>query len=449
MVLPPVRVLLMVALSGMVVCTLNYSKLVEEYIEMSAYKTIVAGSNQSQNDDYSLPLPPLQLQQMLVGGEQQYQQRDVQFQVPTEFLINQAQERSASIAKFRPTPKDVRLAKAYPAFAGVPIQKEWQQTHFPDINIVGLPKAGTSHLYHLLTTHKDLRQFMSTKEACFEKLHVKLRDMNKSTGGGLAYNVTKWANMTYDERLRDTLKRANSPKLGWPPQEPGRQTVNGCLHPESVLKQRDYVKRADAKYILLLRDPADWLWSAYNFWRRPAHEDVNRKGWADWASAPKQYRSPELFHEYMLSGGRTWAARDLLTLYRDNTAAWTPQLMWDVIGPQNLLVLKSEDFAPDVVLEKGVLDRLATFLHISPTGFDPNITHSIGNCNNVKGTDTVCEKASNAYKITGGRGMLEETRDLVYLQFAEECKYWAETFNIVYEGCINVGKKYLKPVSNR
>lgn len=40
--------------------------------------------------------------------------------------------------------------------------------------------------------------------------------------------------------------------------------------------------------------------------------------------------------------------------------------------------------------------------------------------------------------------MFEELRDLVYQQFAQECKYWAKTFNVVYYDCVDAGKKYLK-----
>ena len=370
------------------------------------------------------------------------------FQEPTQFLIDQARKRTANIAQFRPTPEDVRLAKAHPAFARLPVIKRWQWTHFPDINIVGLPKAGTSHVYQLLSTHKELGPFHRDKEFCFNRLDIKLQNMNTPRGGGPRYNVTTWANMTYDERLQRTLKQVNMiDKKEWPSNKPGIRTVNsGCLGSlESVLKQRNYLQRtSDAKFILLLRDPADWLWAAYNFWHFPEHEDANRPAKYDWASTPRQYRSPELFHEYMLSGGRTWSARDLLTKFRDSKAAWWSELVWRVIGPDNLLVLKVEDFAPNVVLESKVLDKLAAFLQISPTGFDPNITHSFGNCGNNRGTKTVCKEASNAYKTSGGRGMFEETRDLVYLQFADECKYWAETFNIVYEGCVDVRNMYLE-----
>jgi hypothetical protein len=459
------HLLLLLALFGILGLTENFINLIrpsQQIRATSVYEPDRIEFIQNQSDANSSQLLQQQVeeqggvaeqqqQQQFLYEPQQPQQRTIQFQGPNEYLIEQAQTRATTIAEFRPTPHEIRLAKSHPAFARIPIKKHWQRTHFPDINIIGLPKAGTSHLYQLLARHSEVRPFNSNKEWCFHSLHKQLARMNLPDGGGAAYNVTTWSNMTYDDRLRAALRNVNLSKKGWPRETPenNTQTVNACFNLNSVLKQRNYLKRNDAKYILLLRDPADWLWAAYNFWHRPEHEDVNRPAVSDWASAPRQYRSPELFHEYMLSGGRTWSAQVLLSVFRNGMAAWTPPMLWQTIGPPNVLVLKSEDFAPGVVLENGVLDKLATFLQISPTGFDPNITNSYGNCGDKKGVNSLCKEASNAYRTSGGRGMFNETRDLVYVQFAEECKYWAETFNIVYEGCIDVARKYLKPVNEK
>jgi hypothetical protein len=43
------------------------------------------------------------------------------------------------------------------------------------------------------------------------------------------------------------------------------------------------------------------------------------------------------------------------------------------------------------------------------------------------------------------REVFEEMRDLDYLQFAQECKYWAKAFNVVYDDCADAGENYLKP----
>jgi hypothetical protein len=355
-------------------------------------------------------------------------------------LIDQARKRSAAaVDEIRPNlAQDASIAKVRLAIAKSPVREAWQRTHFPNINIVGLPKAGTSHLYQILSGHDELRPFHRSKEWCFHDLNKKLKSIEMSNE---AANKT-----SYEKRLLNTLEGVNRIKEGWPSR--GNRTVNGCLDLDSVLKQRDYLSRVKDKFVLLLRDPADWLWAAYNFWHFQEHEDAEPPIKYDWASAPNQYRSPELFHEYMLSGGRMWAARDLLAKFRDGLAARTPQLLRHVVSPENLLVLKTEDFAPDVISETGVLEKLATFLEISLSGFDQNVTERYTNCGDNKGTETVCKEASSAYKISGYRGMFEETRDLVYLQFAQECKYWAEAFNVVYDDCLDVGEKYLAPSSD-
>lgn len=94
----------------------------------------------------------------------------------------------------------------------------------------------------------------------------------------------------------------------------GPRTVNGCLDAPNVFMQMQYLfesdtfnlqrlKRRKIKVVFLLRDPTDWLWSAWNFWtNKKGPEDNFHPAVNDWASAPLQFRSPELFYEYMLAG---------------------------------------------------------------------------------------------------------------------------------------------------
>jgi len=66
----------------------------------------------------------------------------------------------------------------------------------------------------------------------------------------------------------------------------------------------------------------------------------------------------------------------------------------------------------------------------------------------IIGVCTVCKEVSSEYNITGYWGVFKEMRDLVYLQFPQECKYWAKAFYFVYDDCVNAGGKYLKPSSD-
>ncbi len=370
--------------------------------------------------------------------------------IPSMFLIQDARERARNIDKFRPSPSDILEATSHPGLVNlsqaVVSNPQWTLSHFPDINIVGLPKAGTSHLYQLLASHPQIYPFHREKEFCF-RLPDNLQSLIESGDVGKFSDSTVDAESLrrYNEegkRLQKVLQDKNEGG-GWRPKIPSKLSVNSCLDTYLLFMQRQFIQRTDSKYILLLRDPADYMWASYNFWHFPAHEDELPASKNDWASADAQYRSPELFHEYMLSGTRTRSSNDLLSKIRNRRATWITALLPHLVHKENLLVLKVEDFAPDIVMATGVLEKLSNFLNISLKGFKSSIISSYGNCGDQKGTKSVCKSAPSGYNITGGRGLHDRTRDLVYLQFVQECKYWAETFSVVYEDCLAVGEKYL------
>ncbi|KAG7367939.1 sulfotransferase family protein [Nitzschia inconspicua] len=364
--------------------------------------------------------------------------------VPPQILIDHAIERSNNREPlFILSPSDSQIAKRHPAFENMtePFKprSEWKRSHFPSINILGLPKAGTSHLYQILTTHAQINRFNKRKEFYF---NLKPTEMSK------IHQISYLPSDSSEERMeyiQDLMRLANEDPKGWidPPLFDRNQTVNGGLNPRLTLLQAQYLGRTEtAKYIILLRDPADWLWAGYCFWLHPEHEDAIPPLKNDWASAPMHYRSPEIFHEYMRAGERNLFTKDLLGKFRDS-ARTTLQLLKEATSKKNLLVLKSEDFAPHVVKESGVMQKLARFLEISEDKFDDEVVYSYGNCGDQKGVDEKCTKSSNAYTITGKRPMLEHTRDLVYLQFAEECKFWKEEFDVFYDRCLQVRDKYV------
>ncbi|KAL3917563.1 MAG: hypothetical protein SGILL_004652, partial [Bacillariaceae sp.] len=340
--------------------------------------------------------------------------------IPPQIVIDQVIERSKD-----PTPLFVleegsaKIAVGHPAFENIPEQyqpkKEWKDKHFPYINILGLPKAGTSHLYQILTTHAQMSRFSEAKEFYFnmDPSHMEpIMDMSRGEKLGTPES---------NEFIQDFMKLSNDSNRQYVEEAlyNRKWTVNGGLDPRFTLLQSQYLGRHDtAKYIILLRDPADWLWAGYNFWLHPEHEDALPAAFNDWASAPLQYRSPEMFHEYMRAGERNWFTRDLLGKFRDS-ARNTLQMLLASTSKENILVLKSEDFAPHKVKETGVMQKLGKFLDVSEDLFDDDVVFSYGNCGDAKGESSKCTKATNAYKITGRRSMFEETRDLVYLQFAE------------------------------
>lgn len=160
-------------------------------------------------------------------------------------------------------------------------------------------------------------------------------------------------------------------------------------------------------------------------------------------------RSPELFHEYMLAGDRLWPSQHLLDGFRDEKIAIYNHILAEAVENEDILVLKSEDMKPDRIESSGFLDTLASFLGIVKDNFNTSALHSYTNCGNHKGVDNHdCDDDNDgpttSYDISGHRGMLPETRDLVYLQFAEECHMWKEKFQVKYEDCLAVRERFVQ-----
>lgn len=385
---------------------------------------------------------------------------------PSTYIIDQTRKRAKHFRNMTQAIDEVKiLAVDHPAFRNIskPYQPwpAWKKAHFPDVSIAGLQKAGSSQLYSILTTHSDMVPFMLEKEFPFAIPHLSM-DVSKlllqqqpqqQTSGS---NVTKQGQMAslqsffftrnklgkfpaaHPQRKARDVKTAASPPL---------LTVNGCLDTVTVLMMRQYLQRTtSSKIIFVVRDPADWLWASYNFWTYSKHHDLLKAAQkTDWAALPEQYRSPELFHELLLAGSdRFGPTAELIGKLRDRIS----NLFTRVVAaahredPDRVLVVKTEDMAPDRIESSGFLKRLADFLDVSLDGFDASVFRSFSNCGNSRGIGEKCAKASSAYAIAGNRTMLEESQDLVYLYFAEECRLWANQFGIRYERCLQVSDQY-------
>ncbi|KAL3936080.1 MAG: hypothetical protein SGARI_002713, partial [Bacillariaceae sp.] len=252
-----------------------------------------------------------------------------------------------------------------------PLQ-EWKYSHFPDINIVGIPKAGTSHMYQILTTHPQMTRFREReKELC-----LKVPEDPRNNDATLLQRFFEFNNASrIFARSREREDTGGIPSST----ETDRQmTVNACLHHKPTLMMRQYLERVDdSKIILLLRDPADWVWAAYNFWRRPKHIDALPSGGRreGWAYSPTQYRSPEHFHEMLLGGDRLFSFVEFVSRLRDYRAYESARIVAAAKRhhPHNVLMLKSEDMAPDQVESSGVIETLADFLGVAKEDFNETV----------------------------------------------------------------------------
>ena len=155
-------------------------------------------------------------------------------------------------------------------------RENWTQPLFADFTIVGLPKAGTSQLYAILTSHPQMAPFHPTKKELCPRVWIN--------------NFVARACFLYGDRAQE-LQHA-----------PERLTVNACLHYDMLEMLSVYspppVKK---RFLFLFRDPPSWLWASYNYWAwRDLDADVSKMGRQ---TRPQQHhRSPELFHELILGG---------------------------------------------------------------------------------------------------------------------------------------------------
>ena len=125
-----------------------------------------------------------------------------------------------------------------------------------------------------------------------------------------------------------------------------------------------------------------------------------------------------------------------------------PRRLVNLVGPERVLFVKSEDMKASNGHLPQFLQRISNFTGLSSHEFDSTVAHGQTNCNANKGFQNLCNaseststtesrQGSGGYPISHYRPMLQETRQLIYLQFWEECNIWAEEFDVVYHDCLN------------
>ena len=339
-----------------------------------------------------------------------------------EELITMAKKRASGPSPYGKPPPHLHNA-THPALANMDQRfaphKRWEKMAYPAIEIAGLPKAGTSQLYKILSQRPDIRGFQRSKETCFENAIPKGYETSSKEE-----QLYVWHENVYNKRTKSGVHAS-------------MKTVNGCIKSSDVILRYQYIKPINPRIIVLLRDPADWLWAAWNFWIVP-ELDENTDFRTNWAVKEHHYRSPELFHEIVAAGSKTTLFRSRFHGFRDISIQRNRELI-AAVGRENVLVMKGEDMRPEVVdAPGGFLDRLSNFTGLDRSLYGKEI-FSITNCNDHKGTRANCgSKSSSAYEIAGNREMLPQTRELIYLHFLEECKIWAQEFGVEYPNCLNV-----------
>jgi hypothetical protein len=133
---------------------------------------------------------------------------------------------------------------------------------YPAINIIGMPKCGTSAMYQFLVGHKGFRGANPDKEYCPQK---SLFDYFFGLAKVYPYK--------------------------------GELLVNGCISPEKNHAINTLLRPKTAN-IMMVRNFADRLWAIHNFWcSKSLDVDCRGGGW----TKEGMYRTPEMFHELLLS----------------------------------------------------------------------------------------------------------------------------------------------------
>jgi len=303
---------------------------------------------------------------------------------------------------------------------------EWKSEPFltlPDINIVGIPKAGTSHLYEILSTHPNARPFKESRKeyciygmACSESAHT-----SRAKEILFNWNEEQWQRQSADGDQR--------------------KTVNGCLCFEHTGFLWTYIRpppSGNKKTIYLFRDPADLIWASWNFWV-DEHWDAIPSTKSNWAQPGHHYRSPELFHEIIKAGDLSYSYRKYVGSHKYHMVCTVKNLL-QIYGRENVLFLRNEDMLPTEIEKSGLLDKLSGFTGLDRDKFNSTMVHERTNCNDDKGATVECSNPTKtlAYEISGNRTMFPETRQLIYLDFLEECKIMKREFGVEYPECLGV-----------
>ncbi|OLP83307.1 hypothetical protein AK812_SmicGene35937 [Symbiodinium microadriaticum] len=208
----------------------------------------------------------------------------------------------------------------------------------------GFPTCGISYIYGILESHPNIVTFsiqigaLPNLQTEFEESVFALAKALQVPTGRPLQEVCRAEFKSQAPTFRECNRLVNTIRGWYNMSVPATLVVSD----ESFFEKQMLASRWPGKVKLLLsvRDPADFLWTAYNFWALPGEPKANNQG-----TRKTHVRSPELFDELVLADGKkeAWAPRA-----NKITGQWFDQIknLKDVSA--NLLFLKSEDFTEDL-----------------------------------------------------------------------------------------------------
>ena len=288
-----------------------------------------------------------------------------------------------------------------------------------DLSIVGMPKAGTSQMYQLISNHRDAKAVR--KEWCpnVEDLPRFARELNGRI----------WRYMLKD--LGDA---------------PRPTTLSACIDPSLALQYLKWVKETGApmettpKFIYLMRDPADWLWARFNFWTTGGDVEMHPPRY--W-TLKDNHRSPEYFQELLGAEGNIHGSFNVTRGYLEEQykLGVLEQLMEEA-GRENVMVINNEDLDKS---DDAFMERLSTFTGLSIDGFPENVRHGRTNSGSTlhhRGFNQVRRHpppptAPGVYQISGFRPLLPKSRAFIYERAKSFCEELVAKYGIHFSRCLD------------
>jgi len=222
------------------------------------------------------------------------------------------------------------------------------------------------------------------------------------------------------------------------------KVLQACMDMEGVIRMQNLVP-VKTRVLFLQRDPADVLWSAYNFWQNQmdAPETVINKDWSMPWTNKLNFRSPVHFDELVKSEGRLAGSIGNWSNYLQ-----VPQMhqLREAFGTDGVLFLRSEDMHL-----RDTVQKICDFVGLDIDGIAPGLidarTNSQGSFD-TRGIGVVDRSESEGqgqedeklgrYEVSGFEPMLCETRETIYDQARSACIEFDEKFGLHYPECLGM-----------
>lgn len=275
----------------------------------------------------------------------------------------------------------------------------------PEIIVGGHAKCGTSALYSLLESHPEVVG-TPDKEHCYR----------------------------HDDAVR-FLKHL-------PPLPTTHKRVSGCI----TFEHNDIMLRAlrpkrPIKIIFVVRDYADTLWAAFNFWCIK-HFDPDCHPGTDWTDSTTGYRSPELFHEFVMAERVTGVVRNALESPYTTPLVFTDKIRAyeRIVGKGNVLVLDADALTSST---RSTWLEIAKFAGLSP--HHPSLP--LFRARRYNAQDRFEHRGASSYKASanhvtglyaasGHRPMLDHTRRMIHAAWHRDCTLLNEAYNLSLGACV-------------